>query len=214
MIDVAKIANAMGELDENAVLEVINQIMAEGGGAAQEALAACQKGLGIVGDKFESGEYFVADLIYAGAVMTEAVGLLKPALASEGATSSRGKMILCTVKDDLHDIGKNIVKSMLEAASFDVLDLGIDVAPETVVSKAKEEGITIIALSGVLTLALESMKATVEAFKAAGMRECVHIIIGGIPVNEEACKYVGADAWAHSPQVTVRTCEGWSAGPA
>jgi len=210
MIDIAKISNAMGELDEDTVLEVINQIMAEGGKEAQEALEACQKGLSIVGDKFETGEYFVADLIYAGAVMTDAVKILQPALASGNNASSRGKMILCTVKDDLHDIGKNIVKSMLEAASFEVLDLGIDVAPEVIVSKAKESSISIIALSGVLTLALDSMKATVEAFKAAAMRENVHIIIGGAPVNDAACKYIGADAWAHNPQVTVRTCVEWA----
>jgi len=113
------------------------------------------------------------------------------------------------VKDDLHDIGKNIVRSMLEANGFDVLDLGIDVAPETIVERAKAENIKIVALSGVLTLALDSMKATVAAFKAAGMDD-VKIIIGGAPVSAAACSNIGADEWARSPQKTVDTCKSWA----
>ena len=118
-------------------------------------------------------------------------------------------MILCTVKDDLHDIGKNIVRSMLEAAGFDVVDLGIDVPPEKVVEVAKEQNIKIVALSGVLTLALDSMKETVDAIRAAGL-DC-KIIIGGAPVSEEACAAMGADEWAHSPQKTINVCKAWAA---
>ena len=118
-------------------------------------------------------------------------------------------MILCTVKDDLHDIGKNIVKAMLEAAGFEVLDLGIDVPAATVVETAKAENIKIVALSGVLTLALDSMKATVEALKAAGLSD-VKVIIGGAPVNEEACQRIGATAWAHNPQTTIQYCRKWA----
>ena len=118
-------------------------------------------------------------------------------------------MILCTVKDDLHDIGKNIVRSMLEASGFDVLDLGIDVPPEKIVETAKRENIKIVALSGVLTLALDSMKTTVEAIKAAGLTD-VKIIIGGCPVTEDACRAIGADEWAYSPQKTVATCKKWA----
>ena len=121
---------------------------------------------------------------------------------------SMTKMILCTVKDDLHDIGKNIVRSMLEANGFEVLDLGIDCPAEKVVETARAEGIKIVALSGVLTLALDSMKATVAALKAAGL-DC-KVIIGGAPVSAEACKNIGADEWAHSPQKTVATCKAWA----
>ena len=98
---------------------------------------------------------------------------------------------------------------MLEAAGFEVLDLGIDTPKELIVETAKKEGIKIVALSGVLTLALDSMKEVVEAFEAAGMRGDVKIIIGGAPVSEEACRSCGADAWAHSPQKTVDVCKGW-----
>ena len=120
-------------------------------------------------------------------------------------------MILCTVKEDLHDIGKNIVRSMLEAAGFEVTDLGIDVPAEKIVETAKEKNIKIVALSGVLTLAIDSMAATVEALKAAGLSD-VKVIIGGAPVNEDVCERVGADAWAHSPQKTVSICKQWAAG--
>ena len=156
MIDYEELAEAMGDLDEDTVKEMLDQVMAEG----------------------DSG--------------------------------SKTKMILCTVKDDLHDIGKNIVKAMLEAAGFEVFDLGIDVPPEKVVETAKAENIKIVALSGVLTLALNAMKATIEAQHAAGLND-VKVIIGGAPVSAEACTAVGADEWAHSPQKTVQVCKAWAA---
>lgn len=204
------ISVAMQELDEDSLLELMNGVMS-GDGDALEALNACQEGMEEVGKLFEEGEYFVGDLIYAGEIMTQAVEILKPALAS-GEGGNMGKLILCTVKDDLHDIGKNIVKSLLEASGFEVRDLGIDTDAEKIVETAKAEGIKIIALSGVLTLALDSMKETVEAFEAAGMRNDVKIIVGGAPVNENAFKNIGADAWANSPQKTVSTCRAWAKG--
>jgi len=209
MIDFEELAQAMGDLDEDLVKELLEKVMAEGGADAQKAMDACQKGMDIVGSRFEEGEYFVGDLIYAGELMTDAVGILKDALVSGEGGAAKTKMILCTVKDDLHDIGKNIVRSMLEAGGFEVLDLGIDVPAADIVKAAKENNIKIVALSGVLTLAVDSMKATVEAFKAAGMDD-VKIIIGGAPVSETACKLTGADEWAHSPQKTVSVCKAWA----
>ncbi len=210
MVDFEALAQAMGELDEDTVKELLEQVMAEGGGDAGKAMDACQKGMDTVGKLFEEGEYFVGDLIYAGELMTDAVETLKDALVGTESAGKKAKMILCTVKDDLHDIGKNIVRSMLEAGGFEVVDLGIDVPPQKVVEAAKDQGISIIALSGVLTLALDSMKATVRAFSDAGMRDQVKIIIGGAPVSEDACKAIGADEWAHSPQKTVSVCRDWA----
>ena len=207
MIDFENLAAAMGDLDEDTVKELLEAV--DSPEAADKAMEACQRGMDTVGKLFEEGEYFVGDLIYAGELMTDAVEVLKPYLAGGESGEAKTRMILCTVKDDLHDIGKNIVRSMLEANGFDVLDLGIDVAPATIVERAKAENIKIVALSGVLTLALDSMKATVEAFKATGMED-VKIIIGGAPVSAEACKNVGADEWAHSPQKTVATCKAWA----
>ena len=210
MIDYEELAQAMGDLDEDTVKELLEQVMAEGGEGASDAMTACQKGMDTVGKLFEEGEYFVGDLIYAGELMTDAVAILKDALVSGDSSGPRTRMILCTVKNDLHDIGKNIVRSMLEANGFDVLDLGIDCPAEKVVETAKAEGIKIVALSGVLTLALDSMKATVAALKDAGLD--VKVIIGGAPVSAEACANIGADEWAHSPQKTVDTCKNWAEG--
>ena len=204
MIDFNKLAEAMGDLDEDVMVETLEQVMAEGGADAQKAMDT-------VGSLFEEGEYFVGDLIYAGELMTKAVEILKDALITDGGEDTvKARMILCTVKDDLHDIGKNIVRSMLEAAGFEVLDLGIDVAPEKIVETAKAEGINIIGLSGVLTLAIDSMKDTIDAFKEAGMRDDVKIVIGGAPVNAEVCEQTGADAWASSPQTTIDYCKSWA----
>ena len=209
MIDLEALATAMGELDEDTVKELLEAVMADGGKDANAAMEACQKGMDTVGKLFEEGEYFVGDLIYAGELMTDAVAILKDALVEGGSGGAKTRMILCTVKDDLHDIGKNIVRSMLEANGFDVLDLGIDCPARKVVDTAKAEGIRIVALSGVLTLALDSMKATVDALKAEGLD--VKVIIGGAPVSAEACKNIGADEWAHSPQKTVKVCSDWAA---
>ena len=206
MIDFENLAAAMGELDEDTVKEILEAI----GNAddANKAMEACQAGMDTVGKLFEEGEYFVGDLIYAGELMTDAVEVLKPYLAGTAGSGAKTRMILCTVKDDLHDIGKNIVRSMLEANGFDVLDLGIDCPVQKVVDTARAEDIKIVALSGVLTLALDSMKATVEAIREAGL-DC-KVIIGGAPVSAEACKNIGADEWAHSPQKTVATCKAWA----
>ena len=206
-MDFENLAVAMGELDEDTVKEMLESV--DSVEAAEAAMEACQKGMDTVGKLFEEGEYFVGDLIYAGELMTDAVEVLKPYLAAGEGSGSKTKMILCTVKDDLHDIGKNIVRSMLEANGFEVLDLGIDCPAQKVVQTAKAEGIKIVALSGVLTLALDSMKATVDAIRAAGL-EC-KVIIGGAPVSAEACRNIGADEWAHSPQKTVATCKAWAA---
>ncbi len=210
MVDFEKLAEAMGDLDEDAMVEGLNQVMAEGGADAAKAMEACQKGMDIVGSRFEEGEYFVGDLIYAGELMTQAVDILKDALVSGGESGPATKMILCTVKDDLHDIGKNIVRSMLEANGFEVLDLGIDCPKEKVVETCKAENIKIVALSGVLTLAIDSMKDTIDALKAAGLND-VKVIIGGAPVSESAKEVTGADEWAYSPQKTVQVCKEWAA---
>ena len=207
MINFEKLAAAMGELDEDTVKELLEAVGTSE--EANQAMEACQKGMNEVGKLFEEGEYFVGDLIYAGEIMTDAVEVLKPYLAT-GEGGAKARMILCTVKDDLHDIGKNIVRSMLEAGGFEVLDLGIDVSAEKIVGTCKAENIKIVALSGVLTLALDSMKNTIAAIKAAGLTD-VKVIVGGCPVTEDAAKAMGADEWAYSPQKTVKVCTAWAA---
>ena len=207
MIDFELLKNSVGELDEDAAKEILERV--DNPEDALKAMQACQQGMEIVGSLFEEGEYFVGDLIYAGELMQDAVQILKPYLAGE-QSDSVGRMLFCTVKDDLHDIGKNIVRSLLEASGMEVVDLGVDVPAEKIVQTVKEQNLKIVALSGVLTLAINSMKATVDALKAAGLRDEVKVIIGGAPVTQEANDIVGADAWTKNPQETVRICTEWA----
>ena len=208
MVDFEALKTAMGDLEDDKVMTMIDEVLTGSKEDVKRAVQACQDGMNIVGDKFGSGEYYVADLIFSGELMTDAMAKLKPAFAGSGAESV-GRIILCTVEGDIHDIGKNIVKSLMEGGGIDVLDLGIDIAPATIVEAAKKEKINVIALSGVLTLAIDSMKATVEAFSKAGMRDNVKILIGGAPVTEEYCKVVGADAWSQMAPEGVNICRNW-----
>jgi methylmalonyl-CoA mutase cobalamin-binding domain/chain len=209
MADYQSMLQAMIELDEDTLLDMARDIMTAGGEGAMDLMKACQEGMEEVGRRFEAEEYFIGDLVCAGDMMGHVMDIVRPALAA-GADKKVGTMIMATVKGDLHDIGKNIVKALLEAAGFEIVDLGIDVDPEKIVTTAKEKNISIVGLSCVLTLAIDSMRETVEAFQSAGLREGIHIIIGGNPVSEEVRLFTGADAWAVNPQDTIRTCRGWA----
>ncbi|MGD9475102.1 MAG: B12-binding domain-containing protein, partial [Eubacteriaceae bacterium] len=195
---------------EDQVLDMLKEFVATNPSEAEalEAVAACQAGMAVVGDLFESGDYFVGDLIFAGELLTEAINTLKPALGS-GGSSVAGTILIGTVHGDLHDIGKNIFKSMSEAAGFEVVDLGIDVEISEFVEKAKAINPQVIGMSGVLTLAIDSMKETAEALKAAGVP--AKIIIGGNPVTKEVCDSVGADAYTTNAAEGVKICQGWVA---
>lgn len=210
MLDFEALTKAVGELDEEEVLKQLEAFVAASPSEeeAQKAVTACQNGMAIVGDLFEKGEYFVGDLIFAGELLTNAINTLKPVIGGKKAATI-GKIVLGTVAGDLHDIGKNIFKSMAEAAGFEVYDLGIDQPPENFVEKVKEIKPEIVGMSGVLTLALESMKQTVDALKEAGVRDEVKVIIGGNPVTKEACEQIGADAFTTNAAEGVKICQSW-----
>ncbi|KAF5087840.1 Glutamate mutase sigma subunit [anaerobic digester metagenome] len=208
MLDLKVLTQAVGDLEEEEVMDLLKGFIETNPSEAdaQEAVAACQGGMVIVGDLFEKGEYFVGDLIFAGELLTEAISVLKPVLGNQ-ENAVAGTIVLGTVHGDLHDIGKNIFKSMSEAAGFEVIDLGIDVSIDTFVAKAKECNPKIIGMSGVLTLAIDSMKETVAALKAAGID--AKIIIGGNPVTAEACEFVGADQFTTNAAEGVKICQEW-----
>ncbi|HZK25649.1 MAG TPA: cobalamin-dependent protein [Oscillospiraceae bacterium] len=210
MLDLKVLTEAVGELDEEKVVSELEAFVASNPTEqeAQKAVAACQAGMAIVGDLFEQGEYFVGDLIFAGELLTNAINVLKPVLGS-GTTDSIGTLVLGTVAGDLHDIGKNIYKSMMEAAGFEVHDLGIDQPASAFIEKIKEVKPDVVGMSGVLTLALESMKETVDALKEAGVRDSVKIIIGGNPVTKEASEQIGADAFTTNAAEGVKIAQGW-----
>ncbi|KPU42319.1 methionine synthase [Oxobacter pfennigii] len=210
MVDLKALTDSVGELDEERVLNVLEDFVASSPSEeeAQKVVAACQSGMAIVGDLYEKGEYFVGDLIFAGELLTNAINTLKPVLGSSSSQKA-GKIIIGTVAGDLHDIGKNIFKSMSEAAGFEVIDLGIDQPASAFVEKVKQVKPDIVGMSGVLTLALEAMKETVDALKEAGLRDSIKVIIGGNPVTKEACEQIGADAFTTNAAEGVKIIQGW-----
>ena len=209
MADLSKLKDSLANLEEDSVYAVLKDLMKSSPDQAAKALEVCQEAMTEIGTRFESGAYFIGDLLYSSDIMTEAVNILKPALAGSGLGQA-GKMIICTVKDDIHDIGKGIVKGILEASGFEVIDLGVDVPAADIVKAVKDHGVKIVGLSGVLTLALKSMQDVVAEFVKAGIRDKVKIIIGGCPVTENACKVTGADAWSTSPQKGADICRAWA----
>lgn len=155
-----------------------------------------------VGKRFEEGDFFVPEMLIAARAMQAGLRLLKPHLAADGAPAA-GKIVIGTVKGDLHDIGKNLVAMMLEGSGFEVLDLGVDVAPEAFVQAARE-GAQVIGMSALLTTTMANMPATIEALKTAGLREQVKVMVGGAPVTEAYANRIGADAYAPDASSAAR----------
>jgi len=162
-----------------------------------------------IGDLFEKGEYFLPELIISADLFKEIMDeKLKPLLTAEGsAREALGRVVIGTVKGDLHDIGKNIVATMLEIAGFEVYDLGVDVAPEEFVRKAKEVNADIVAMSALLTTTMIEMKNVIELLKREGLRDKVKVIVGGAPVTEEFARQIGADAYAEDAVKAVEVCK-------
>ena len=151
-------------------------------------------GMNVIGEQFKNNEVFVPEVLIAARAMNQGAQLLKPLLAEEGVQAS-GKVCIGTVQGDLHDIGKNLVKMMLEGKGLEVIDLGTDVAPETFIETAKIEDCQIIACSALLTTTMDGMVDVVKAAEEAGIREKVKIMVGGAPITEEFCRKIGADAY-------------------
>ena len=178
--------------------KVVKNLVQQGldeGISAQEILKdGLMAGMSAVGDKFKRNEVFVPEVLMAARAMNQSLEILKPMLVDSGLEPA-GKVCIGTVQGDLHDIGKNLVKIMLEGKGFEVIDLGTDVAPETYVKTAIEQECDIICCSALLTTTMHVMEDVVKAAEAAGIRERVKIMIGGAPVNEEFCRKIGADAY-------------------
>lgn len=148
-----------------------------------------------VGKRFENGEYYVPEMLIAARAMQAGLGLLKPHLVEAGIESA-GKVVIGTVKGDLHDIGKNLVAMMLEGAGFEIIDLGTDVSPDKFMAAVQEHGPQIMGVSALLTTTMQSMKSTIEVLEEAGVRDTVKIIVGGAPVTDDFAKEIGADGYA------------------
>jgi len=188
----SEITLALVELDEASTSEHLQEQI-HNGRKPKDILLDLQEGMEIVGERFASGEYFLAELIMSAEIFSNAMKILEPLLAND-APGFKGKVVMATVKGDLHDLGKNIVVSMLRGSGFEVYDLGVDVSPQMIIEKVKETGATIVGLSALLTTAFPSMKKTIDALSQAGIRERVKVMIGGAPTNEDVKVFVGADA--------------------
>lgn len=166
-------------------------------------------GMSVIGEKFKNNEIFVPQVLVAARAMTMGANLLKPLLAQEGVKAN-GKVCIGTVQGDLHDIGKNLVKMMLEGKGLEVIDLGTDVAPAAFIETAKKENCNIICCSALLTTTMDVMGDVVKAAEAAGIRESVKIMVGGAPVSQNFCDQIGADAYtpdaASAADVAVQYC--------
>jgi 5-methyltetrahydrofolate--homocysteine methyltransferase len=150
-----------------------------------------------VGNKFECNEYFVPELLLAARAMKAAMEPIRPLLVAAGVEPV-GRVVVGTVKGDLHDIGKNLVAAMLEGGGFEVIDLGVNVSPEQFIQTVKDKNANIVAMSALLTTTMPAMKTTIEAMKQAGMRDQVKVIIGGAPITQKFADDIGADGFSDS----------------
>ena len=209
MSTLIEIGNALEKGKKKLVVQYVQQALEEGHSAQEILTEGLLPGMDRVGVKFRANEIFVPEVLVAARAMNAGAALLKPLLAEEGA-ESLGVMVLGTVKGDLHDIGKNLVKMMMEGKGLEVVDLGTDVAPETYVQTAVEQGCQIICCSALLTTTMGMMEEVVKKAEEAGIRDKVKIMVGGAPVTEAFCEQIGADKYtadaASAPHAAGALC--------
>ncbi len=177
--------------------------------AIAEGMAA---GMAVVGEKFERGEFFLADLVVAGAVMKEGLAVLTPHLTG-GWARRLGTVVMATVEGDYHDIGKNIVTTLLLARGFEVIDLGSDVPTATIVDAVRQRAPQVVGLSALITVTMPKMGEVIAALAAAGLRDRVKVIVGGTPVTADFATAIGADHWAADAVEGVAQCVAWMTPP-
>ncbi len=203
-----ELTKAIADLEEKEALRLAREWLDKGKDPAA-ILEESRKGMETVGKRFADGSYFLPELIYSGEILKGVSEIVKPKLKKEIKTERKGKVIVGTVAGDIHDIGKDIVVFMLDVNGFEVYDLGVDVPPQKFVDKIKETNAPVVALSGFLTLAFDSMKETVDVIKKAGLRNKVKIMIGGGQIDEQIQKYADADAYGRDAMAAVALANTW-----
>jgi methanogenic corrinoid protein MtbC1 len=204
------LVDAIADLQENQALDIVMSRLSTG----EDPLVIIddtRQATEIIGKRFADGEYYIPELVYSGEILKEITDLVKPRLARADA-KNLGKIVLGTVAGDIHNIGKDIVAFMLGANGFEVFDLGVDVPAEKFIQKIKETGAPIVGLSGLLTVAYESMKQTIEAISAAGLKDQVKIMIGGGLMNDDVRKFTGADAYGKDALDGINLAKKWAGG--
>jgi 5-methyltetrahydrofolate--homocysteine methyltransferase len=207
MADYAKLYDAIVEGDAPTTLAMTKQALAEGLSPEDLVAKYMIPAMDEVGKRFEAEDYFVPELLLSGRAMKGALEVLRPLLAATGAKPV-GKVVIGTVKGDLHDIGKNLVAAMLEGAGFEVTDLGTDVSPEKFVEAVSTKGANLVCLSALLTVTMPAMKTTLEALRSAGVRDKVKVMIGGAPVTDQYCREIGADSYSENASAAVASARG------
>jgi 5-methyltetrahydrofolate--homocysteine methyltransferase len=202
MEEIKKMYDAILTGNFKAAKEITQQALAAGVDPQELVQQQMIPAMDEVGRRYEANEYFVPELLISARAMKAALELIRPLLAARGAEPA-GRVVIGTVKGDLHDIGKNLVAAMLEGAGFEVTDLGVDVTPEKFIAALHERKAGIVAMSALLTTTMNSMKTTIEAFKAAGVRDKVKIMIGGAPVTQKYSDEIGADGYSNNANAAV-----------
>lgn len=203
------LAQALVGLREEECLTIIRRRL-EGGDDPLVILDDARRGMELVGRRYERKEYFIPELIYSGEIMQQISEIVRPRLSKPTEVKRPYAVALGTVAGDIHDLGLNIVDLMLDMNGFRVRNLGVDVSTDRFVSAISDDGARIVGMSGLLTLAYDSMRSTVEAIEAAGLRSGVKIMVGGSQVDEQVCRYAGADAYGEDAMAAVRLCQTWT----
>lgn len=197
MEDLKPLHDAVLNGDAKGAKEFTQRAIAENVDPLKLVQQAMMPAMDEVGRRFECNEYFVPELLLSARAMKGALELIRPLLVASGAESS-GRVVIGTVKGDLHDIGKNLVAAMLEGGGFEVTDLGVNVTPEQFIASIKEKNAQIVAMSALLTTTMPAMKATIDAMKQAGVRDQVKVLVGGAPITRSYADEVGADGYSES----------------
>ncbi len=198
----AELYDAILNGNAKAAAEATRKALAEGAEALDLVNREMVPAMDEVGRLYECEEYFVPELLLAARAMKSSLELLRPLLAASGAQPA-GRVAIGTVKGDLHDIGKNIVAAMLEGAGFEVVDLGADVPADRFVEAVRSQNVNLVCLSALLTVTMPSMKTTIDALSAAGVREKVKVMVGGAPVTQRFADQIGADAYGENAAAAV-----------
>jgi len=202
LAEIEKLYEAILNGDHKAAVSLTKQALGEGTDPAELISRSMIPAMDQAGKRFECEEYFVPELLLAARAMKGALELLRPLLAERGAQPA-GRVVIGTVKGDLHDIGKNLVASMLEGGGFEVIDLGADVGPERFVEAVRSTGAHIVCLSALLTVTMPSMRTIIEAMRQAGIRDHVKILVGGAPVTAQFAQDIGADGYGENANTAV-----------
>ncbi len=198
----SELSTAMKELEEEQILELVKKGLADGR-SPLDIIAELNQGVVGVGELYESGEYFVSQLMFAAEILNEVMEIMEPAMAKAGTGKEAGTVVIGTVAGDVHDIGKNIVHTLLKGSGYKVVDLGVDVPTDKFIAAVKEHNPKLLGMSALLSFTYPEMKAVVEALSANGLRDKVKVVIGGAPCNEDVRAYAGADLWAPTAMDTV-----------